>query len=78
MSWCQGSDPGSSPSFPSAAVTWEVVLSFVRMTSLLLIVDNSRWVAIVPWEGTRQPWASRACLPSASSVGVCAWLVKDA
>lgn len=52
VSWLLGSHPTSSDSVPFAAVTYEVVLSFVKVTNLLLMAIYSLMggpLATSPW-----------------------------
>lgn len=42
LGWCQGSPPASSDSILFVVVAWEVVLSSLKVTNLLLIAGNSR------------------------------------
>ena len=63
-SLASGAHPGSSSSVLFAAVTWEVGLSFAKMTSLLLTAGDAWWVGCQPC-----PWQVLSLSPLPGGVG---------
>lgn len=75
----RGSHPGSSASVLLAPVTWEVVLSFAKMTNVLLIkAGDSRQVGRQPSsprkvQSSPGPWRAGFRFGLGTEVGLSAW-----